>query len=277
MSGPGPEPEGAPLGSPDVRVLVVVPTYNEAGNLVGLLERVRAAAPDAEVLIVDDGSPDGTADLAEKTGERIGKVSVLRRDAKRGLGDAYRAGFRWGLERGFTVLIEMDADLSHDPDRLPALIAGTDNADLVIGSRYMPGGSVSNWALHRRLLSLVGNRYSALVLGVRVRDLTSGYRAFQHHALEAVDLDSVRAEGYGFQIEMAYRVAQAGGRIAEIPIHFVDREVGDSKMSTRIAAEALLLVTWWGLARTWRRDRLWAARLAGQARPPGSDDRAPSR
>ena len=265
MTAPEKEDPRARIGSPGVQALVVIPTYNEAGNLVALLEKVRSAAPEVEVLIVDDGSPDGTADLAEKTGERLGKVSVLRRDTKRGLGDAYRAGFRWGLERDFTLLIEMDADFSHDPGQLPELIARAEAADLVIGCRYMAGGSVSSWGMHRRLLSSAGNRYSALLLGVPVRDLTSGFRAFRRDALEAIDLDSVRAEGYGFQIEMAYRVAQAGGRIAETPIHFADREVGESKMSMRIAIEALLLVTWWGLARVWRRDRLWAARLAHHA------------
>jgi dolichol-phosphate mannosyltransferase len=250
-----------PIVCNPVGPLIVIPTYNEAGNLLEVLERVRAAAPDFDVLIVDDGSPDGTAELAEKANERLGRISVLRRHAKQGLGNAYRAGFRWGLDRGYTALVEMDADLSHEPETLPAIIAALDDADLVIGSRYMPGGSVSNWTFHRRMLSSIGNRYSAGLLGLRVRDLTSGFRGFRREIVERIDLDTVKSEGYGFQIEMAYRAVRAGGRIVEVPIRFADREIGDSKMSPRIAAEALLLVSWWGVARIWRRDRLRARRF----------------
>lgn len=242
-----------------MHTLVVLPTYNEADTVVEVLERVRAAAPHVEVLVVDDGSPDGTAQAAREAADRLGAVTVLCRDAKHGLGDAYREGFRWGLDRGFEALVEMDADLSHDPAALPDLLAGLDDNDLVIGSRYVPGGTVSEWGFHRRLLSWGGNRYSAILLGVSVRDLTSGFRAYRADAVRDVDPASVRAEGYGFQIEMAYRVAQAGGRIHEVPIRFADREHGQSKMSGAIAMEALLLVTRWGLQRVWR--------SAGRGRP----------
>jgi dolichol-phosphate mannosyltransferase len=201
------------------------------------------------MLVVDDGSPDGTADLAEKAGAELGGIHVLRRDRRRGLGDAYRAGFAWGLERGVDALIEMDSDLSHDPAALPELIAALAVYDLAIGSRYIPGGSVPRWSAHRRVLSWGGNRYAALMLGVPVRDMTSGFRAYRADLIRNLDLAEVRAEGYGFQIEMTYRAAQLGARIEEVPIRFVDRESGTSKMSSTIVAEALLLVTYWGIAR----------------------------
>jgi dolichol-phosphate mannosyltransferase len=232
-------------------VLVVLPTYNEAETIQEVLRRTRAAVPGAEMLVVDDGSPDSTADLAEKAAVEVGGVHVLRRDRRQGLGDAYRAGFAWGLERGFDVLVEMDSDLSHDPFALPALIAALDDHDLAIGSRYIAGGSVPRWSPHRRLLSWGGNRYAALALGVPVRDMTSGFRAYRGDFLRSIDLQAVRADGYGFQIEMAYRTARLGGRIEEVPIRFVDREFGTSKMSGAIVVEALLLVTRWGIARAW--------------------------
>jgi glycosyltransferase involved in cell wall biosynthesis len=249
-----------------MRALVVLPTYNEAETVVEVLQRLRAAAPDAEVLVVDDGSPDRTADLAEGAADRLGGVTVLRRDAKRGLGGAYREGFSWGLDRGFEALIEMDADLSHDPAALPDLIAGLEAGDLVIGSRYVAGGAVAHWGFHRRLLSWGGNRYSAILLGMPVKDLTSGFRAYRADAIRSVDPTSVTAEGYGFQIEMAYRIAQAGGRIQEIPIRFVDRERGQSKMSGTIAIEALVLVTRWGLRRVWAKTMGRDRDLDGRAR-----------
>jgi glycosyltransferase involved in cell wall biosynthesis len=252
-----------------MRALVVLPTYNEAETVVEVLQRLRAAAPDVEVLVVDDGSPDRTADLAQTAADQLGAVTVLRRDAKRGLGDAYREGFGWGLDRGFEALVEMDADLSHDPAALPDLIAGLAEHDLVIGSRYVPGGSVVHWGFHRRLLSWAGNRYSAVLLGLPVKDLTSGFRAYRADAIRAVDPTSVSAEGYGFQIEMAYRVAQAGGRIHEVPIRFMDREHGQSKMSGTIAVEALVLVTRWGLQRAWARPRGRGQKLARVVEDPG--------
>jgi dolichol-phosphate mannosyltransferase len=231
-----------------VKPLVVLPTYNEAENIVEVLDLVRAAAPEADVLVVDDGSPDGTADLAEKWGRDHGGASVLRRPGKQGLGSAYRAGFTQGLEQGYGVLVEMDSDLQHDPAMLPALIhAVVDGADLAIGSRYVPGGAVPGWKMSRRLISQVGNLYAALVLGMHVRDATAGFRAYGAEALGGIDLAGIGADGYGFQIEMAYTIDRQGGRIVEVPITFANRVRGTSKMSTRIVVEALLLVTWWGL------------------------------
>lgn len=231
-----------------MRPLVVLPTYNEALNIAEVLTKVRAAVPDAEVLVVDDGSPDGTAELAEQLGAQLQQIEVLRRPEKAGLGSAYRAGFRIGLERGLDAMVEMDSDLSHDPAALPSLLAAIDDgADLVIGSRYVPGGSIPKWRLHRRLLSRWGNRYAAALLRLGVSDSTGGYRVYRAAMLKAIDLDAVRADGYGFQIEMTYAVARAGGKIVEVPISFSDRLRGTSKMSGRIVVEAMVLVTWWGL------------------------------
>lgn len=236
-----------------MRCLVVIPTYQEVGNVEEVLRRSRAAVPEGEVLIVDDGSPDGTADRAEEVAAVLGGVSVLRRQSKDGLGAAYRAGFAWGMERGFEVLIEMDADLQHDPGDLPRLVGTVeDGADLAIGSRYVEGGSIPSWSWHRRALSRYGNRYAAVVLGLPVVDATSGFRAYHANTLRLLDTNDFRADGYGFQIETAYRISRAGGRIVEVPISFSDRAVGESKMSWRIVAEALILVTWWAV-----RDRLF--------------------
>lgn len=235
-----------------MKPLVVLPTFNEAENIVEVLDLVRAATPEADVLVVDDGSPDGTGDLAERWGADHGGVSVLRRAGKQGLGSAYRAGFAHGLEHGYGILIEMDSDLQHDPAMLPALIhAVQDGADLAIGSRYVPGGQVPGWKLSRRVISQGGNLYAALVLGMHVRDATAGFRAYSADALRGINLEAIKADGYGFQIEMAYTVDHHRGRIVEVPITFADRIRGTSKMSTRIVAEALLLVTWWGF-----RDRI---------------------
>jgi dolichol-phosphate mannosyltransferase len=235
-----------------VRVLVCIPTYQEADNIATILRRVRASVPSADILVVDDGSPDGTADVAQALGEELGQVDVLRRSAKAGLGKAYRAGFAVGLERGYDAMVEIDADLSHDPAALPSLLhAVEDGADLAIGSRYVPGGHIPEWSWHRKALSRWGNRYAGAILGIGVRDTTAGYRVYRADMLRVMDLDTVRADGYGFQIEMTYRVAQRGGRIVEVPIDFVDRTLGTSKMSSNIVVEAMLLVTWWGI-----RDRL---------------------
>ena len=233
-----------------MQVLVVIPTYNESENIDRVLRRVRGALPDATVLVVDDGSPDGTGDIAEKVGTEIGNIELLRRTEKSGLGSAYRAGFRWGLDRGFDVCIEMDADLSHDPDALPDLVAPLGKGfELVIGSRYVPGGSIPNWAWHRRLLSRGGNVYASTLLGLGVTDSTSGFRAYSASVLNRIALDDIRAEGYGFQIEMTYQAKRAGAPIVEVPIRFVDRTEGESKMSMIIVVEALGLVTWWGIQR----------------------------
>jgi dolichol-phosphate mannosyltransferase len=253
------------LASQSVNALVIIPTYQEAGNIETVLRQVRQGSPAAEVLVVDDASPDGTADMAEEAGADLGGICVLRREGKGGLGSAYRAGFSWGLAKGFDALVEMDADLSHDPTKVPDILAGLAHAELSIGSRYIPGGSIPAWARHRRLLSQVGNRYSAAMLGLRIADLTSGFRAYRAETLTAIDMSQVQTDGYGFQIEMAYEVARAGGRITEVPIRFVDRTEGESKMSVRIAMEALGLVTTIGIKR-------WAS-LAGSR--PGVSPSSP--
>lgn len=237
--------------------LVIIPTFQEAENIVDVLERVRDALPQGHVLVVDDGSPDGTADLAEKTAARLGSIDVLRRSSKSGLGPSYRAGFAWGIERGHDVLIEMDADLSHDPTMLPKLVEAVapGGADLAIGSRYVPGGSVPGWPTHRRLLSQWGNRYVGMMLRMPVRDATAGFRAYTADILDRIGLDQIRADGYGFQIEMAYEVTKAGGVIREVPIEFRDRVRGVSKMHPGIITEALTLVTRWGMRDRYRRLR----------------------
>jgi dolichol-phosphate mannosyltransferase len=237
-----------------MRSLIVLPTYEEAANVATVLRRLRAAVPAARILVVDDNSPDGTADLAEAVGAELGGIDLLRRAGKSGLGSAYRDGMRWGLDHGFEILVEMDADLSHDPADLPRLLAAVeDGADLAVGSRYIPGGSIPAWSWSRRILSKQGNRYAAILLHLPVTDATSGFRAYRATALADVGLEHVRADGYGFQIEMVYRVAGAGGTVVEIPICFADRTQGQSKMSGRIVAEAFLLVTWWGLRDRFRR------------------------
>ncbi len=243
-----------------MRTLVVTPTYIEAENIAEFLKRARAAVPDADILVVDDNSPDRTADLAEAAAAELGGIDVLRRPAKTGLGSAYRAGFAIGLEKGYDILVQIDADLSHDPADLPTLLHQIDTgADLAIGSRYVPGGEVPHWPWFRRALSRYGNRYGAIVLGTGVKDATSGYRAYPADTLKAIDFSTTRAKGYGFQMETAYRVHLWGGRIAEMPIVFTDRVRGYSKMTWGIFAEELLLVTWWGLRdrarRLWRRLR----------------------
>jgi dolichol-phosphate mannosyltransferase len=238
------------------RTLVVTPTFLEAENIEEFLRRLRAAVPDADVLVVDDNSPDRTANLAEAAGRELGRVEVLRRPTKTGLGTAYRAGFTVGAERGYDVLVQIDADLSHDPRALPSLLRALDDgADLAIGSRYVPGGSIPHWPWLRRGLSRYGNRYAGFVLGTDVADATSGYRAYRADTLKAIDFATTRAKGYGFQIETAYRVSRWGGRIAEVPITFTDRVRGHSKMTWRIAAEELSLVTWWGARDRWSRRR----------------------
>lgn len=242
-----------------MRSLLVLPTYEEADNVSRVLRAVRAASPDTDILVVDDASPDGTARIAEDEAVRLGQVSVLRRSGKQGLGSAYRDGFAWGLQRGYEVLIEMDADLSHDPEDLPRLIAEIESgADLAIGSRYVRGGSVRGWAWHRRALSICGNAYARLALGTDVRDMTAGFRAYRGEVLSKVPLGEVTADGYGFQVEMVREVVLAGGHIVEVPICFSERTAGRSKMSGHIVAEALWSVTRWAI-----RER--ARRLTGYA------------
>jgi dolichol-phosphate mannosyltransferase len=251
-----------------MRVLVVLPTYNESENIDNVLRRIRGAMPDAGILVVDDGSPDGTADQAELLGKELGGIEVLRRVAKSGLGSAYRAGFEIGMDQGWDAMVEMDADLSHDPDALPQLVAPlAQGYDLVIGSRYVPGGSIPDWTWHRQLLSRGGNVYAAALLGLDVTDSTSGFRAYRASILQALDLASIRAEGYGFQIEMVFQVREHGGQVTEVPIRFVDRTVGQSKMSMAIVVEAFGLVTLWGAKRAIQALRRARVRVAGQTAP----------
>jgi dolichol-phosphate mannosyltransferase len=238
-----------------VRTLVITPTYDEADNIEEFLRRTRAAVPDADVMVVDDSSPDGTADIAERVGAELGRITVFRRPGKDGLGVAYRAGISRGLDEGYDVICHLDADLSHDPAVLPGLIGrlDADGADLVIGSRYVAGGSIPNWPFRRRALSKMGNLYAGLVLGTSVRDNTSGYRVYRADALRAIDYSKTRAKGYGFMIETAYLVWQTGGTVVESPIAFTDRVRGHSKMTLHVAAEELALVTGWGLRDRFRR------------------------
>jgi glycosyltransferase involved in cell wall biosynthesis len=241
-----------------VRTLVVIPTYQEAENIADVLARVRSVVPRADILVVDDSSPDGTADLAEVSAREHGGISVLRRPEKQGLGPAYKAGFARGLEAGYEVLVEMDADLSHDPASLPDLLGEVERgADLAIGSRYVPGGSVPGWPRHRLMLSKAGNRYSAAVLGIELHDVTAGFRAYRAEVVDKVGLEQVHSQGYGFQVEMAYKILQLGGTVVEIPITFRDRVRGTSKMSLWIVGEAVRQVTWWGF-----RDRVLDRRRA---------------
>ena len=231
-----------------MRTLVVTPTYNEADSLPVLVARARAALPDAALLIVDDASPDGTGALADDLAGADPQVHVLHRSAKAGLGSAYRAGFAWGFERDYEAFVEMDADLSHDPADLPRLLHALRGADLAIGSRYVPGGGVVDWPRRRLLLSRGGNRYVRLVTGLPVADATSGFRAFRRTLLAALDVPGLASEGYCFQVETALRAWRGGFRVVEVPITFVERTHGASKMSRAIVLEAVTRTALWGLA-----------------------------
>ena len=233
-----------------VRILVILPTYNESANIEDVLRAVRMNLPLANILVVDDSSPDGTADIAKRLIGELGSIDVKVRPQKNGLGPAYLEGFHWGIDCGYEAFVEMDSDFSHDPAALPALIQPmTEGADLVIGSRYIPGGSIPDWKLSRRLLSRFGNLYAKWMLDLGVEDSTAGFRVYSERILRKIDLDAVTASGYGFQIEMTFRAKQAGGVIREVPIRFVDRVKGESKMSSSVVIEALALVTKWGLRR----------------------------
>lgn len=232
-----------PLGT----ALVIIPTYNEAENIKTIVGRVRGAVPEAHVLIADDNSPDGTGKLADELAAADGHVHVLHRKGKEGLGAAYLAGFRWGLERDYGVLIEMDADGSHQPEELPRLLTALKGADLVLGSRWVPGGRVVNWPKSREFLSRGGSTYSRLMLDVPIRDVTGGFRAFRRETLEGLGLGEVASQGYCFQVDLARRAVKAGYHVVEVPITFVERELGDSKMSRDIVVEALWRVTSWGV------------------------------
>lgn len=223
-----------------MRTLIVTPTYNERSNLRPFVEAVRAVAPEVDILVVDDASPDGTGELADEIARSDPRLSVMHRSGKLGLGSAYLQAFRRGLDQGFDRFLEMDADLSHDPKYLPAFFRALDEgADVVIGSRNIRGGAVEGWGAGRHVLSKGGSLYSRTILGVSVRDLTSGYKAFSRRALEAIELERVRSNGYSFQIELTYRALRQGMKVVEVPIVFVDRRAGQSKMSRRIFAEAV--------------------------------------
>jgi dolichol-phosphate mannosyltransferase len=234
-------------GAEPGRVLVVIPTYNEAENLPEIVARVRRAVPAAEILVADDASPDGTGAIADRLAAADAQIHVLHRPGKRGLGAAYVAGFGWARERSFDVVVEMDADGSHAPEQLPRLLAALRTADVALGSRWIPGGRVVNWPWQRLLLSRGGNLYTRLVLGMPVRDATGGYRAYRTPVLEKIDVDSVASQGYCFQVDLAWRAHRHGLRVVEVPITFTERERGVSKMSPAIVREALWRVTVWGL------------------------------
>jgi dolichol-phosphate mannosyltransferase len=239
-----------------MRTLVIIPTYEEAENVPILLPRIRTDAPDVDVLIVDDNSPDGTADLVRKISDELGQIDVMVRQEKAGLGSAYRAGFAVGIERGYDVLVQMDADLSHDPVAITPLVGAlNDSVGMSIGSRYIPGGSIPHWPWYRRALSRYGNLYTRVALGLKARDLTSGFRAWKSTTLTEIDYETTTATGYLFQMEMAYRVVQHGQKVAEVPITFTDRVRGNSKMSGAVIFEELKLVTWWGLRDRWNKLR----------------------
>ncbi|MEU6485949.1 polyprenol monophosphomannose synthase [Streptomyces sp. NPDC046887] len=252
-----------PLG----RALVIIPTYNEAENITPIVTRVREAVPEAHILVADDNSPDGTGKIADELSAEDDHVHVLHRKGKEGLGAAYLAGFRWGIEQGYGVLVEMDADGSHQPEELPRLLTALKGADLVLGSRWVPGGRVVNWPKHREILSRGGSTYSRLLLDVPIRDVTGGFRAFRKETLEGLGLEEVASQGYCFQVDLARRAVTAGYHVVEVPITFVERELGDSKMSKDIVVEALWRVTAWGVGS--RAGKLLGrGGQDGSARPP---------
>ncbi|MES4903640.1 MULTISPECIES: polyprenol monophosphomannose synthase [unclassified Streptomyces] len=233
-----------PLG----KVLVIIPTYNEAENIGPIVARVRESVPEAHVLVADDNSPDGTGKVADEIAVEDDHVRVLHRKGKEGLGAAYLAGFRWGIEHGYGVLVEMDADGSHQPEELPRLLTALKGADLVIGSRWVPGGRIVNWPKRREYLSRGASTYSRILLDVPIRDVTAGFRAFRKETLEGLGMDAVASQGYCFQIDMAWRAVKAGFHVIEVPVTFVERERGDSKMSRDIVTEAFWRVATWGVS-----------------------------
>jgi len=229
------------------RILVIIPTYNESENIARIVSRTRKAVPDAHILVADDNSPDGTGKLADEIAAADDHVHVMHRLGKEGLGAAYLAGFEWGLNAGYEVLVEMDADGSHQPEQLPQLLDALTDADLVLGSRWVKGGEVVNWPKSREILSRGGNLWTRIALGIPLRDATGGYRAFRRKTLLGLGLDNVASAGYCFQVDLAWRALKAGFRVVEVPITFIEREYGDSKMSQKIVIEALALTTMWGI------------------------------
>lgn len=230
------------------RVAVLVPTYNERESLPRLLRQVRDEVPEVDIVVIDDNSPDGTGELADAHAAQDPRIHVLHRTAKEGLGRAYLHGFAWALEQGYDVVVEMDADGSHQPRHLPAMLAALADADLVIGSRWVRGGAVRNWPLGRKVLSIGGNLYTKALLGMPVSDATAGYRAYRASALAHLGLDRVASEGYCFQVDLTRRAVRAGMRVREVPITFIERDLGASKMSHRVARESMVRITGWGLA-----------------------------
>lgn len=228
-------------------ILVIIPTYNESENIARIVSRTRDAVPDAHILIADDNSPDGTGELADEIAATDDHVHVMHRLGKEGLGAAYLAGFEWGLNAGYEVLVEMDADGSHQPEQLPYLLDALVDADLVLGSRWVRGGEVLNWPKSREVLSRGGNLWTRIALGIPLRDATGGYRAFRRKTLLGLELDNVASAGYCFQVDLAWRALKAGFKVVEVPITFIEREYGDSKMSQKIVIEALVLTTMWGI------------------------------
>jgi dolichol-phosphate mannosyltransferase len=228
------------------KVVVLIPTYNERENLPSIVSRLRASVPEADVLILDDNSPDGTGAVADGLAAEDGQVRVLHRPGKEGLGAAYLAGFAWALEKDYDVLVEMDADGSHQPEQLPRLLGALAEADVVLGSRWVPGGSVVNWPIHRKALSLGGNVYTRVLLGMPIGDATGGYRAYRASALRALDLHDVASAGYCFQIDLVWRAVRRSLVVVEVPITFIERTIGDSKMSHDIVRESLRNLTRWG-------------------------------
>ena len=259
----------APTGAPFAdlgRIVVIIPTYNETLTLPTIVARVRSAVPEAHVLVIDDNSPDGTGALADSIAANDSNVEVMHRRGKEGLGAAYLAGFAWALDAGYDVIVEMDADGSHQPEQLPDLLAALRDADLVLGSRWVTGGGVVNWPKSREILSRGGNAYTRFMLGVPLRDATGGYRAFRASTLRSLDLDEVASQGYCFQVDLAWRAVQRGMRVTEVPITFVERTAGTSKMSQRIVVEALWRVTVWGVDDKVARIRGKAARRSAAAK-----------
>ncbi len=225
------------------KILIIIPTYNECDNIRPLTAAIQQRLPEAHLLFVDDASPDGTGVLADSLAETDDRIQVLHRAGKLGLGTAYIDGFRFALDRDYEYIFEMDADFSHNPDHLPAFLAAAQGgADLVLGSRYVPGGGTVNWGVSRKIISRGGSLYARTILGVKVKDLTGGFKCFRRRVLEAIDLDSIRSEGYSFQVEMTYRTLRHGFSVQEVPITFVDRRVGQSKMSRDIFLEAIWMV-----------------------------------
>jgi dolichol-phosphate mannosyltransferase len=236
-----------PARPPLERIAVLIPTYDERDTLPVLVERLRQVVPEADLVVLDDNSPDGTGAVADALAASDPQVSVIHRPGKEGLGAAYLAGFAWALERGYDAVVEMDADGSHRPEHLPSLLAAAEHADAVIGSRWVRGGSVVNWPLHRKALSVGGNLYVKLLLGMPVNDATAGFRVYRADALRAMGLRDVASQGYCFQTDLTWRATQAGLTVVEVPITFVEREVGESKMSRAIMTESLRRITGWGV------------------------------